>query len=437
MAEDIQEEDSSRKFPIHKIIDSIELLEKIKKNIPVIYNHVIIKGDLNTNDPGFPKSEGRFEISSVIKITNSIFLDDINFRGTLFKKSVILGGSIFHGNVIFADSLFYGMINYNSDLEWNIDYELISLIRKNCYSDGSRLSGNANFNGCRFHKIADYSGCEFADRVYFNSCQFDGDACFSESKFHDGSYFEGSFFKGDALFVKCSFHFAYFPNCKFCADTHFNMSTFRLASQFLKSSFDEDIFFNYSQFNDFTTFANCKFNNRFIISGTKFSVDYLTFIQTSFKDPDSQEIACRQAKNVLEKNGNREEAGYHFYREMDARRKQKPWYIRYPEYALIQMIFGYGIHPERLIISWVVLIAIFFILYQYYSGVAHPDEWFEWMKFSFGAAIAPGYIASISNPESISYKLSHTFQIAAMIEAVAGTFLWAGFIATFARKYMR
>jgi hypothetical protein len=56
---------------------------------------------------------------------------------------------------------------------------------------------------------------------------------------------------------------------------------------------------------------------------------------------------------------------------------------------------------------------------------------------SFAIAIAPGYIAAIINPGSAGYRLVPAYQIVAMIETIVGTFLWAGFIATFAKKYMR
>ena len=62
---------------------------------------------------------------------------------------------------------------------------------------------------------------------------------------------------------------------------------------------------------------------------------------------------------------------------------------------------------------------------------------FDYVKFSLATAIAPGYIATIISPGSTGFKLAQEYQAVAIVESIFGTFLWAGFIATFARKYMR
>ena len=57
----------------------------------------------------------------------------------------------------------------------------------------------------------------------------------------------------------------------------------------------------------------------------------VSFKNAVFAEPYGQEQACRAARQALERLGDRERAGYYFYREMDGKRKQKKWYIRYPE----------------------------------------------------------------------------------------------------------
>lgn len=122
---------------------------------------------------------------------------------------------------------------------------------------------------------------------------------------------------------------------------------------------------------------------------------------------------------------------------MEARRKQKPWYIRYPEFIFIQLIFGYGVHPEWLMYWWILIITIFALVYALGNAIYGATEPFDYLKISFATAIAPGYIAAIINPGSMGYRLIPEYQAVAIIETIVGTFLWAGFIATFAKKYMR
>ncbi len=47
------------------------------------------------------------------------------------------------------------------------------------------------------------------------------------------------------------------------------------------------------------------------------------FRDSSFKFPKDEEAACAKAKKIFNDQGKKEEADYHFFREMDARRRQK------------------------------------------------------------------------------------------------------------------
>ena len=88
-------------------------------------------------------------------------------------------------------------------------------------------------------------------------------------------------------------------------------------------------------------------------------------------------------------------------------------------------------------ISWGAIVLAFGFFYWYGDGIIGTTNGSDYIKFSFAIAIAPGYIATIINPESAGYKIVPAYQIVAMLETIVGTFLWAGFIATFAKKYMR
>jgi hypothetical protein len=141
------------------------------------------------------------------------------------------------------------------------------------------------------------------------------------------------------------------------------------------------------------------------------------------------------AKRRCEAEGDKEEADRYFYREMAAKRKQKHIYIRYPEFVLAQFILGYGVHPKRLMLVWLVIIFAFGILYWTKNGANGLEALPEDLKFSFAIATAPGFIASIINSKNTD--LPHLYQVAAIAETIIGTFLWACFIATISRKYMR
>jgi hypothetical protein len=171
------------------------------------------------------------------------------------------------------------------------------------------------------------------------------------------------------------------------------------------------------------------------LNGSQFTGDILTFRNAIFADPKSQEDACRRAKNVLQRAGDREEEGYHFYREMEAKRKQKPWYIRYPEFVFVQKIFGYGVHPWWLWGWWFFFVFLFAAVYWMGEGVNDATtaqaitEPLAYIWFSITVAVTPAFAG---------YKpAAGWYQVVAGLEAIFGTFMWAAFITTFARMYMR
>jgi hypothetical protein len=297
-------------------IPASEILDKIKNGESMVYDKVLIKGDLDISKLGLPKDEkGRFIIDSKIIIEHSKFSGVTFFSGSQFDNVVI-------------------------------------------------------FNGSQFNSTAFFSESQFNHAIVFIESQFNSDAFFIGSQFSGGTSFSGSQFRGKAYFYGCQFS-------------------------------DEEV----------------------------------SFEGAIFKDPYSEEDACRRAKNVSEKAGNRAEAGNYFYREMDAKRRQKPWYIRYPEFIFIQTVFGYGVHPFRLWSCWFLFVGIFALVYWRFGGIdANLSQLpgnatlVDNIWFSIATAVTPGYAG---------YKPTSAFKLVAGLEAIFGTFMWAAFIATFARKYMR
>jgi hypothetical protein len=177
--------------------------------------------------------------------------------------------------------------------------------------------------------------------------------------------------------------------------------------------------------------SNVKFKNCFIkkylyihpaeIGGT------IVFDNTKFKIPFVQEYSCRKAKNSWEEFGDKEKADKYFFKEMEAKRLQKSAHFRYPEW-LIQFFFGYGVYPLRVVLTWLGLIMAFSFIFWIGNGMGGGYSYLESFYSSVVTAATPGYGGF--NPQG-NYKL------AASIEAIFGTFLWAAIIATFSRKYMR
>jgi hypothetical protein len=148
---------------------------------------------------------------------------------------------------------------------------------------------------------------------------------------------------------------------------------------------------------------------------------------TRFPLARSQEEACRTAKSIYENLGDRDEADYYFYREMEAKRKLKHPLIRQLE-KLVQYCFGYGVYPLRVFFTWLILMWIFAFVYWLGNGIEETNSLLECIAFSIRIIMMSGYGAYHPRP---------VFDIIASSEVILGVFMWTAFITTFARKYMR
>jgi hypothetical protein len=168
----------------------------------------------------------------------------------------------------------------------------------------------------------------------------------------------------------------------------------------------------------------------------------LSFKYTTFIKPKAQEEACRKAKQIWEGLGDRSEEDHYFYREMEAKRKQRHlWisinnkfltknkliYMGYLELP-IQYLLGYGVFPFRVIGLWIMFVFIFGLLFGLLNVVNGINISLDYLWVSIFTATGFDYGV---------YQLRPEFQWLASIEIVFGLFIWSAFLVIFARKYMR
>ena len=472
-------------------IPASEILDKIQKGEPVRYDHVRITGDLDLSKLNLPTAQvARTEfqiktlnlpqeckvVSSKITITDSKFEKTTNFTNHLFRESIDFKNTIFSGNADFKGATLGGIADfsgatfsfiYNVDPGGHADF-------KGAEFSGTTFIGNPLFNRAEFNGFAYFRGAEFKrsadfEKVTFSwyvdsKSEFSGYANFGDTTFGWYANFREAEFRGCADFRRATFGgSAEFGRTTIRGGANFEGTSFIGTANFIGTEFNLYAEFSRSIFSGEVNFSEAVFSDRVNFNGTKFEGDLLTFKNAAFTRLSFQEKACRKAKNAMAKAGNRDLEEYHFYREMVAKRGQNGlikgsnvlyrrrknlrtenlsvirrflWYDVF-EYIFIQKIFGYGVYPWWLIAWWGGFVILFGIAYWAGNGIDGAVNAFDYFKVSFATAIAPGYIAVIINPASTGYRLAPTYQAAAIAETIIGTFLWAGFIATFARRYMR
>lgn len=257
-----------------------------------------------------------------------------------------------------------------------------------------------------------FGGAMIAGQVSFDAAQINGNVRLDGIISGYGVSFYESRIKG-RLFVAGS----EIGRGPFGGDVMFNRAKIDNGFYFLNSKITGGIWFEDAIIaGEFADFENLQITGPLLFSGAK------------FRDPFAQEQVCRKAKGILASLGDREGADYHFYREMEAKRRQKPCVIRFLELPL-QYVFGYGTYWWGVLITWFSVVLGSALLFWVGDGVEGANSLWECMYFSIVTATTLGYG---------DYRPVHgPFQGLASFEAIFGTFMWAAFIAIFARKYMR
>ena len=429
------------------VIQSSEILAKIERGEDVEYDGVIVEGDLDITLQGvdLPKeavertveeklvrlSEELKMISSKIAITDSEIKGNVNFSNSRFQVSITFNKTKFGGITNFTEAEFGGNASF-----------------KNAEFNGEHV----DFRGVKFNGVnIDFGGVNF-------NCRY---ADIREAKFSGISNFGGALFSG----------YANFRGAEFTGESaNFGRAEFGAFADFWRAKFNG----RYSDFwgakfnGGYSDFGEAEFGGDSYFGGAKFNGKDVSFEDTKFAKPASQEIACRIAKLKMEENGDKQKADDYFYREMEAIRIQNgirgvgskmyppPGNIRDQlsqfkdrvalipskikrflihdvlEYIFIQRIFGYGVRPFNVAKAWLSVVFILGVVYWAGAGVVRGDEpleWYEYFYFSIVTAATPGYAGY--TPATGFYTLI------AGAQAIFGTFMWAAFIATFARKWQR
>jgi len=358
-----------------------------------------------------------------INLTNKVFQDILNFQ-----KTKIDGDACFD-NVKAGNILFDG-----------------AEIRGDCSFFEAKISGDVLFNQVKIGGDALFGRSEISADVFFVKAKITGDVDFCgarvgrEISFGEATIGKDVNFEDTRITGGCNF-----GRAKIDGDAVFNSTEIGGSLGLAEVDIQESVVF----YGDFQKGAlekraiapippKAKIGGTLSLYKGKVGGDALfaeaeiggvLFLRKAqFKKPGAQEEGCRKAKMIYQNLGDRIESDYYFYREMEAKRKQKNAVVRFLELP-IQYVFGYGVCPSRVIVTWLSVVFVLAFIYWAGKGVKDADSFWTYLYFSVVTAATPGYGGY--------YPKSGFFQGLATFQAVFGTFMWATFVATFARKFMR
>jgi uncharacterized protein YjbI with pentapeptide repeats len=449
-------------------------------------------GETNFNEVNFPYCTLFNDVFfGKINFSKATFPNGASFGGVTFSGHTNFISTVFSGMIIFSNSFFSGDIYFSEQNTQDKENRLKATFSDYVFFNGVNLSGwtffsdiifpmGVDFSKAIFSGITDFSrtifkdSSDFSKAIFYSStnftnAEFSNITNFSEAIFdifHDTNMtfseiiFSGTIFSGETYFsgVTFSSNADILHNAKIMNDFDLSRTNYRHSSiinpQLIgkkakllinNSIFEHDLHLDLSTSSDIShlEMISTKVSGNLIIepmriggiinlNNLEVSGEIYGINNISFENYISEENFFRNIKNHYENLGNNHEADEFYFKEMIARRKQKPWYFRIIELPL-QKFFFYGTRPGLTFIYWLLFVALFTILYLVLDMTQHPvfnaTDLSDFVYFSLTNAITPGYGGMIINPGLGKYLAS--------FEAIVGTFFIASFITIFARKYMR
>ena len=405
------------------------------------------------------------------KVNEKISKEDFNFEGAKLLKvdfsEMTIEGSLAFGYAVIRNYAWFKGAEIRGDASFNE-----AEIGGDAWFEGAKISGDASFKGAGIGRFAWFCGAKIGGSTGFDGAEIRGDAWFNEAEMGGYIEFDKAEIDGDAWFNEAKIgRSASFFGAKIGGDAWFNEAKIGEFVRFKGAKIDGNASFKEAEidgnamFDDAEVGGDASFEGAEIGGSAWFNRTEIkgscSFKDAKFKIQNTQEEACRTARKTQERIGDRVSADYHFYREMEAKRKQKyktfslkpilkmmrklglekPLH-KYTEFLEkerriywgflelpVQYIFGYGVYPWRVIATWLLTVFILAFVYWLGNGIEAADSLWEYIYFSVVTAATPGYGGYHPKPG--------IYQGLASFEAIFGTFMWAAFIATFARKYMR
>lgn len=333
-------------------VPATEILEKIKKGLPVDYTCIKILDILDISSLNMPtRHVNRYKdeieemglkedltvIPASIKITNSKLNGITGFSNAIFKKGVSFKCSEFSGDADFKGSQFIEFADFSGSkfrgfssflgakiiirdqiiqaqkildiIEVGIGIECEKVIVEGDV-DLSRLKNVEIKNGSIFEysdflyfnalctsgiKVIkssfEFKNTTFLGKLNFSCCQFERDIDFWICVLSKDATFERSLFCRSVQFRRVDFQkYSLFRGSQFCKDADFGMSTFVSGPDFSFVCFTSYACFNNAEFRDFADFNGAIFNK--VVS---FEHAKINSMSLDAKYNDDSEITLRES----------------------------------------------------------------------------------------------------------------------------------------------
>jgi len=277
-----------------KEVSSSEVLTKIRLGLPVEYDHVLIRGDLDLSQLNLPIIPTNRETSQVLDrgASDNLTLvnSTINLTSSKIDGCVDLGNAVFLKRVDFRNTEFVGSSNFSgcqfneaADFGWDT-------FDNNVTFRAAQFNMTAHFEGANFLKNASFFEAEF-DEAYFNGARFAGSASFSRATFNPVARFENTEFLGPCLCNEAEFLNVFFIGANFTGPCCFDGAWFFRDADFRLSEFHQNASFQDVEFGGDTRFSDARFEGNAIFQNSSFLGD-TNILNIDFNGLNGYEFNC-------------------------------------------------------------------------------------------------------------------------------------------------
>jgi uncharacterized protein YjbI with pentapeptide repeats len=293
----------------------------------------------------------------------TIFQEDANFVEVNFKIDADFRGANFKGDADFRDANFEGFTRF-------VD----AIFKKNVSFARAIFEGYADLRGANFKGFADFVDAIFKKFALFGNAIFEGDANFLGTNFKGDANFLGTNFKGDAKFeIKTIKGNMYFNNAVFTYCKTLSLDIKNKAVINFEKAYLENVFL------DFTLGEKTLINfTKTILRNTTIEKEQIKnhILQEKRKDFLQAKKIYLLLKNNFHNIGQYDDESWAFKKEKDMERKSYFHFKSLHKWlwsCFLNVIYGYGEKPERVIISAILIILIYAFVFMNYGIIADPQ----------------------------------------------------------------
>ncbi len=461
---------------------------------PVIVEECHIAGDLLSDYEDATSRPTTFE--KAVSFKSTIIIGETRFHAAQFIEEADFDKTQFSGYTAFNRANFRKTVRFEAKFSGPYAHFLDTKFRSYAHFSNAIFSGYAQFQNAEFSRDAYFYKSQFfmnatfqetlfSERAHFENTHFSQHAAFDRAKFSGGAVFSETQFLEAATFGSTNFGSASFFKVQFSRGAFFSNATFKETVNFSASHFEEVLDLYNANFQDNLKLVDCKISlvtfhgvaiNKELVSLNLSQVEDKVvqrvdkgkgkqcvkickfkhnIRESPFQMPCSSPMYyCKETSgvtkqylflsNLFKTKGQFDDAdkAYYKYRTLERTLMMSQW-SKFVSW-LIDLICGYGTKPWNAIITGVVIMVAFTVVYMFPHAISsdHKNEAQmngSWLRRFMHRGWSALYFSvnTFTTVGTGDYYPNGKYRFVSMVEGCLGYLIMALFLVTMTAQMLR